>query len=156
MSPIVVRSTVRLWSGRIMSGAAALFLLFDSVIKLLYLAPVVEAFARLGWPLTIVRGIGALELLCLVVYVIPRSAPLGAVLLTGFLGGAVAIHLRVGDPLFSHVRFPTYVALLVWGGYSLRDPRLLALLVNGATPRFIERTWTVRRWLDGGAEPNLR
>lgn len=116
------------WPGRILSGLAVLFLLFDSVIKLLVLPPVVESFARLGFPTGLARGIGILELACLAAYVTPRLSVLGAVLLTGFLGGAIVTHLRVGDPLFSHVLFPTYVALLVWGGLFLREERLRALL----------------------------
>jgi hypothetical protein len=117
-------SRKRLWAGRILSALAVLFLLFDSVIKLMMIAPVVESFARLGYPASISRGIGLLELACIVVHLIPRTAVLGAVLLTGYLGGAVATHVRVGDPLFSHVLFPVYVGVMIWGGLYLRDDRL--------------------------------
>ena len=117
-------SRKRLWAGRILRGGAVLFLLFDSVIKLMMIAPVVESFARLGYPVGISRTIGLLELVCIVVYLIPHTAVLGAVLLTGYLGGAVATHVRVGDPLFSHVLFPVYVGVLIWGGLYLRDDRL--------------------------------
>ncbi len=141
---------MRAWVGRILSALAASFLVFDSVIKLMSIAPVAEAFTRLGLPLSIARGIGALELACLAVHLIPRTAPLGAILLTGFLGGAVAIHVRVGDPLVSHVLFPIYVGILVWGGYWLRDDRLRAFLFGGAAPRSI-----ARRWLET-AEPSQR
>lgn len=110
-----------------MSAAAALFLLFDGTIKLLVIPPVVEAFARLGFPIQLARGIGALELICLAAYLIPRAAVPGAVLLTGFLGGAVVTHVRVGDPLLTHALFPVYVGALVWGGLLLRG-RLVAIV----------------------------
>jgi DoxX-like protein len=122
-------SRTRLWAGRTLSALAALFLLFDSVIKLMKIAPVVESLARLGLPLHLARGIGALELACLIVYVIPRTSIPGAILLTGFLGGAVLTHVRVGDPLFSHVLFPVYIGALLWGGLFLRG-RLQAIIVD--------------------------
>lgn len=115
-------------AGRIMSGLVVLFLLFDSVIKLVKLPIAVEGTMQLGYPEDTVVGIGVVLLLCLVVYLIPRTAIFGAVLLTGYLGGAIATHVRVGSPLFSHVLFPIYVALLVWGGVFLRCPRLRALI----------------------------
>ena len=118
----------RLWAGRIMSGVAVLFLLFDSVGKVLKLAPVVEGTTQLGYPVSVLLGIGTVELLCLVVYMIPRTSILGAILLTGYLGGAVATHVRIGSPLFSHVLFPIYVAVLIWGGLYLRDEWLRALI----------------------------
>lgn len=116
-----------LWIGRVMSALPVAFLVFDVVIKLLRLAPVTESFARLGYPGSAARGIGLLELVCLAAYVVPRTSTLGAILLTGYLGGAVATHVRIGDPLFSHVLFPVYVAALLWGGLFLRDPRVRAL-----------------------------
>ena len=91
--------------------------------------PVVEAFTRLGFPVDLARGIGTLELACLIVYLIPRTAIPGAILLTGFLGGAVVTHVRVGDPLLSHALFPVYVGALVWGGLLLRG-RLSALVAE--------------------------
>jgi hypothetical protein len=115
------------WAGRILSGLAVLFLLWDGVIKLMALTPVAEAFVRLGYSVSLAVGIGILELTCLAVYVIPRTALLGAVLLTGFLGGAVATHVRVEDPLLTHTFFPIYVGALVWGGLVLRDQRVRAL-----------------------------
>ena len=117
-----------IWAGRIMSGLVALFLLFDSVIKLVKLPIAVEGTTQLGYPEHTVVGIGVVLLVCLVVYLIPRTAIFGAILLTGHLGGAIATHMRVGSPLFSHVLFPIYVALLVWGGVFLRCPRLRALI----------------------------
>jgi hypothetical protein len=121
-------SRKRLWAGQTMSAIAVLFLLFDSVIKLVVIAPVVESFAQLGYPVSLARGIGLLELVCIVVYVIPRTSVLGAILLTGYLGGAVATHVRVGSPLFTHILFPTYVGALSWGGLVLREDRLRSLI----------------------------
>jgi len=121
-------SKKRLWAGRIVTALPVLFLLFDSVIKLMTLAPVAESFARLGYPESLAPGIGILELLCIVLYVIPRTSILGAILLTGFLGGATATHVRVGDPLFTHVLFPSYVGALIWGGLFLRDSQLRVLI----------------------------
>jgi hypothetical protein len=118
----------RLWVGRIMSAVAVLFLLFDSVIKLLVVAPVVDSFAQLGYPVSLSRGIGLLEIVCLIAYVIPRTSIVGAILLTGYLGGAVATHVRIGSPLFTHTLFPIYVAVLIWGGLYLRDNRIRFLV----------------------------
>lgn len=115
-------------TGIVLSALAVLFLTFDSVIKLLHIAPVVESFAKLGYPEHLALGIGLLELACLAVHLVPRTAVLGAVLLTGFLGGAIATHLRVEDPLFGYTLFPTYVAALLWGGLALRDPRVRELV----------------------------
>jgi hypothetical protein len=110
--------------GRALSAVAVAFLLFDSVGKLLAVAPVVAGTTQLGYPEGIVRTRGDILLLCVVIHLIPRASVRGAVLLTGYLGGAVATHVRVGDPLLTHVLFPVYVAAFVWGGLLLRDPRL--------------------------------
>jgi hypothetical protein len=110
----------------VLSGLAVMFLFFDATIKLVLLQPVVESSERLGYPVHTMLGIGLTELVCTLLYVIPRSAALGAVLLTGFLGGAIATHARIEDPLFSHTLFPIYVAALIWGGLFLRDARLRA------------------------------
>jgi heme exporter protein D len=118
----------RVWAGYIMSALSVLFLLFDSVIKLMNIAPVVESFTQLGYPVRLAFGIGILELVCLAVYVIPRTSILGAILLTGYLGGAIATHVRIGSPLFTHILFPIYVGVLIWGGLLLRDDRLRALM----------------------------
>ena len=118
----------RLRAGEIVSGIAVLFLLFDSIIKVMVIAPVAESFSQLGYPVSVSRGIGLLQLVCLAVYVVPRTSILGAILLTGYLGGAVATHVRVGSPLFTHVLFPIYVAVLLWGGLLLRDDRVRALI----------------------------
>lgn len=117
-----------LWTSRILSGFLALFLAFDAAIKFVKPAPVVEAFAHLGWPLSLSPVIGTVLLTCTALYVIPRTAVLGAILLTGYLGGAVATHLRAGDPLFTHVLFPIYFGALLWLALYLRDRRLRALV----------------------------
>jgi hypothetical protein len=120
--------TKTLVTGYILTAVAVLFLTFDSVLKLLRLAPAVEGTTGLGYPATTVLGIGVIEFVCLVLYLVPRTSVLGAILLTGYLGGAIATHVRVGSPLLSHTLFPIYVALLLWGGLYLREPRLGALL----------------------------
>ena len=119
----VVRTT--LWTGRIISALVILFMAFDSIIKVLQLAPAVEATTLLGYPASLVLMIGVIEIVCLAVYVIPRTALLGAVLLTGYLGGAVASQVRAGVGLFPIV-FPLIMGALIWGGLLLRDDRLRA------------------------------
>jgi DoxX-like family len=118
----------RLWTGRVMSALPALFLLVDGVGKLVKPAPVVEGTVQLGYPESALLGLGIVLLTCTALYVIPRTAILGAILLTGYLGGAIATHVRVGSPLFSHILFPVYIAVLIWGGLYLRDERLRALI----------------------------
>jgi len=114
--------------GLVLSALSVLFLLFDSVIKELRIAPVIESFAELGYPAGLERTVGTLELVCLLLYVWPRTSVLGAVLLSGYLGGAVATHLRAGSPLPTHTLFPLYVGALLWVGLLLRDARLRALV----------------------------
>jgi hypothetical protein len=116
------------WVGRVLSGLVVLFLIPDGIFKVVKPAPVVEAFAHVGLPLTLANTLGIILLLCTAIYVFPRTSVLGAILLTGYLGGAVATHLRVGDPLFSHILFPTYLGVLLWLGLYLRDSRLRALI----------------------------
>ena len=116
------------WAGRLVGGIAVLFLTFDSLIKVLAAAPAVESTTQLGYPAAAVVPIGIIELACLVVYLIPRTSIIGAVLLTGYLGGAIATHVRVGNPLLSHTLFPIYVAVLVWGGLFLLDGRVRLLI----------------------------
>jgi hypothetical protein len=113
-----------LWAGRIMSALPVLLLLFSGVMKLMKPAPVVEGFVHLGYPESLALGLGIVELACAVVYAIPRTAVLGAILLTGYLGGATATHLRIGEPII----MPIVLGILVWGGLYLRDDRLRALL----------------------------
>ncbi len=117
-----------LWTGRIMSALVVLFLLMDGVMKLINPAPVVEGMTKLGYPLSLTSVIGIVLLVCVIVFAIPRTSILGAILLTGYLGGAVASQLRVGLPLFSNVLAPVYVSALIWGGLYLRDSRLRALI----------------------------
>jgi len=114
--------------GVVLTVLPVLFLVFDSVIKFSGLPIVSQSMTELGYPVEAAAGIGLLELACLAVYLIPRTSVLGAVILTGYLGGAIATHVRVGNPLFSHVLFPTYVATLLWAGLFLREQRLRVLL----------------------------
>ena len=115
-------------TGRILSIIAVAFLLFDCIGKLLEVAPVVAGTTALGFPAGAVFTIGVIELLCIVAYVVPGTSVLGAVLTTGYLGGAIATHLRVDNPLLTHTLFPIYVALFVWGGLFLRDAGVRAFL----------------------------
>ena len=117
-------STTAIWSGRVLSTLLILFLLFDGAIKLVPLAIVTETSLLLGIPTHLARTLGALTLTGAILYAIPRTSVLGAILLTGYLGGAVATHVRVGSPLASHVLFPVYVALLIWAALFLREDRL--------------------------------
>lgn len=120
----------QLWTGRILSGLAVAFLLFDATGKLLRVAPVVEGTAQLGYPESTIVPIGVLLLVGVILYVIPRTSVLGAIYLAAYLGGAVATHVRVGSPLATHVLFPVYVAAFLWGGLALRSPRLVAVLLG--------------------------
>ena len=115
-------------AGTIVTAIPALFLAFDVGIKLADIPPVRESFARLGYPEASGPALGLLEGLCLAAYLAPWTSVLGAILLTGYLGGAVASHLRVGDPLLTHTLFPVYVGALLWGGIFLREERLRALV----------------------------
>lgn len=116
-----------MWTGRILSGLAIAFLLFDGVMKFFMdkLPPeALEAGAALQWPMELMPTVGTILLICTLLYAIPRTSLLGAVLLTGYLGGAVASHVRVSNPLFTHTLFPIYVAVFVWLGLYLRDAKL--------------------------------
>lgn len=113
-----------LWTGRIISALPVLMLLMSGVMKLVKPAPLVEEFIRLGYAESHALGIGILEIVCTVIYVIPRTSVLGAILLTGYLGGATATHVRIGDQFFA----PIVLGVLVWLGLFLRDGRLRALL----------------------------
>jgi hypothetical protein len=116
--------------GLVLSALPVLFLLFDIALKLANAAPVLETMPQLGYPAEIARSIGLLELVCVALYLAPRLQVFGAVVLTGYLGGAVATHVRVDNPLFSHVLFPIYVAILLWAGLYLRDARVRALVTS--------------------------
>jgi hypothetical protein len=116
------------WTGRVLSGFVVAFMLFDSIIKLMQLQVVIDTFRQMGIPENLAFEFGVIGLVCTVLYAIPRTAVLGAILLTAMLGGAVASHVRIGSPLFSHVLFGVYMGLVAWGGLFLREPRLRALL----------------------------
>ena len=115
-------------AGRILSGFAALFLLFDAAVKVLQLPMAVEGTAQLGYSPAIILPLGLIQVAFLVAYLIPRTSILGAILWTGYLGGAVATHVRLGNPLFTHTLSPIYVAAFIWAGLWLRDRRVRALL----------------------------
>lgn len=114
-----------LWVGRVISALVVLFLLFDGLIKVMKLAPAVEGTARLGYPAGVVVPLGIVLLACILFYVIPRTSVLGAILLTGYLGGATATQVRMSDPWFL---FPVGVGVLVWLGLYLRDAQLRAVV----------------------------
>ncbi len=122
------------WGGRIMGGVPAAFLLLDAVMKFVKPEPVVRGTVELGYPESVIVPLGAVLLASTVLYLVPRTAVLGAILLTGYLGGAVATHVRVGNPAFTHTLFPVFFGALLWGGLLLRDRRLRALLPLRSEP----------------------
>ena len=117
-----------LWAGRGMSGLTVLFMLSDGISKLAMEHHVVEATTKIGYPVDVIRPLGIVVLVCTTLYAIPRTAILGAILLTGFLGGAVASKVRLEDPMFGSILFGVYFGILAWGGLYLRDHRLRALI----------------------------
>src|SRR5215469_8030869 len=119
-----------LWTGRILTILVVLLLLFDCTIKILQVRAAMEGTMQLGYPASTVRPIGIILLLCTILYAISRTSLLGAVLLTGYLGGAVASNVRLSYPLFSYTLIPVYMGVLVWAGLILRDARLRAFLRN--------------------------
>jgi hypothetical protein len=119
-------------AGYALSGLIILFLLMDATMKLLCLPITAETGLELGWPAETAFPLGVLLLICTLLYVWPRTAILGAILLTGYLGGAVATHVRIGNPLFSHILFGVYLGLFIWGGLWLRDARLRQLFPYGS------------------------
>ena len=123
-------------AGWAMSGLLIAFMVMDAGMKLVPLQVVIETTAGLGYPtsLGMVRGLGILGVVCTALYALPRTAVLGAILLTGYMGGAVATHVRIGSPLFSHVLFGVYLGLFAWGGLYLRDSGIRALLPLRAVP----------------------
>ena len=123
-------SRTALWIGRILSGLVIAFLLMDGGIKLAPIKEVTETLQQLGYSGSVgqARLLGILTLGCALLYAIPRTSVLGAILLTGLLGGAMATHLRVDSPLFTHLLFGLYIGLMAWGGLYLRDPALRALM----------------------------
>ena len=114
--------------GRALSALAIAFLAFDTAIKLVQMSVVAETLSALGYPRDLGFTIGVVELVCVVLYAVPRTAVLGAILLTALFGGGIATHIRVGDPLFTHILFGVYLGLFVWGGLYLRNARVRELL----------------------------
>jgi DoxX-like family len=132
----LAQSTSPRWMRRVgwaMSGLMILFLLFDGLSKIALEQHVVAATAAIGYPLALIRPLGVICLVCTILYALPRTSLLGAILLTGYLGGAVASKVRIEDPIFSSVLFGVYFGILVWGGLLLRSARLRALFRLGAT-----------------------
>jgi hypothetical protein len=130
VSPSLATPRAALWTGRVLSGIPTLFMLFDAAVKFSGASFVAEASARIGWPDHLNPVLGVVVLACVALYLVKRTSVLGAVLLTGYLGGAVAIHARIGDPLAGFTLFPVYVGVLFWVGLVLRDARVRALIFN--------------------------
>jgi hypothetical protein len=130
MSPIQI-SNRTIWTGRVLSSLAVSFLLFDGIMKFFIdrLPPeALKAGAALQWPIEKMPLVGTILLICTLLYIVPRTSVLGAVLLTGYLGGAIASHVRVSNPLLTHTLFPIYIAVLIWFGLYLRDVRVRNIL----------------------------
>ena len=126
------RSTTnaQVWTGRVLSGIAVLFLLMDAMMKVMRIPAAVKGTTEIGYPAGVLLPLGIIQLVCLAFYLIPRTRVLGAILWTGYLGGAVATHVRMGSPLFTHVLFGVYLGVLLWAGLVLREPRLRSLLAD--------------------------
>ena len=120
-------SKAALWGGYVISGLVSLFLLFDGVMKLVKPAPIVEATTQLGYPESAIVGIGVVLIISTVLYLIPQTSVLGAILLTGYLGGAVATHVRVQGPIFNII-FPVIFGTFIWGALYLRNPKLRRII----------------------------
>lgn len=127
-TPSLQTSRAARWTSFVMQGIAVLFLAADSIAKLVVDPELLQAESNLGFPNESIVPVGIIALVCLAIYLIPRTAILGAILWTGYLGGAIAIHFRVGNPLATHTLFPIYLAVLLWGALWLRDERLRALI----------------------------
>lgn len=121
---------VMLWTGRVLSGLLVVLFVMDATMKLLVIQPVVDGSLALGWPAdpTTIRTLGLVLLACTLLYAFPRTAMLGAILLTGYLGGAIATHVRVSDPMFTHTLFGVYLGVMAWGGLWLRRPDVRRLI----------------------------
>ena len=127
-------SAAQLWTGRTLSGIAIAFLFVDALGKLLELAPVMEGTAKLGYQAGAVFPLGVLLMIGVVLYAVPKTALIGAIYVTGFLGGALATHFRIDSPPLTHTLFSVYVAAFVWGGLALRKPQLRALMLGAWRP----------------------
>jgi DoxX-like family len=122
------RSKTRIWFGRIVTAVPVLFMLFDATMHIAKPPSVVKGFPAAGFSLSLATPLGIVVLICLALYLYPRTSVLGAILLTGYLGGAVAANVRLGLPLFEYVLAPVYIGILFWGGLWLRDNRVRALI----------------------------
>jgi len=118
----------RFWAGYVVSGLPVLFLLADAIGKLVKPEPVIAGTRELGYPESIIVPLGIVLLVCTILYAVPKTAVLGAILLTGYLGGTVATHARIGNPVFSHMLFGVYIGIFIWMGLYLRDERIRQLL----------------------------
>ncbi|MGH7602823.1 MAG: DoxX family protein [Gemmatimonadaceae bacterium] len=118
----------RIWAGRIISGLATAFMIFDAVVHISRSPAVVEGFTKAGFSLSLLVPLSIIELICIALYVTPRTAVLGVILLTGYLGGAVATNVRMGMPMFTYILAPVYIAVLLWLGLWLRDDRVRSLI----------------------------
>lgn len=127
MSDGVVEGRRMKWAGFVLSGLVVVFLVMDTAMKLMQLDAVKTTMVELGWPTDMALPLGIIMTVCTVLYVVPQTAVLGAVLLTAYLGGAVATHVRIGSPLFSHVLFGVYIGVMMWGGLWMRLAALRAL-----------------------------
>ncbi|QNI35952.1 DoxX family protein [Edaphobacter albus] len=127
-------SKTRLYTGYVLSTLAIFFLVMDACMKFTTNPQVIAAQTQLGWPMQLSPAIAILALICTALYALPATSVLGALLLTGYLGGAIALHLRVDNPLFSHTLFPVYVALFIWGGLWLRNATLREVLPLASHP----------------------
>ena len=127
-TPFFTESKLR-WTGRVLSAIPVLFLVMDATMKLLQVPMAVQGTTKLGYPVGMILPLGIIEAISLVLYLYRRTSLFGVIILTGYLGGAVATHVRAGDPLFSHILFPVYFATLLWGGLCLRDRRFRGLLI---------------------------
>ncbi len=123
-------SSGALWTGRVLTGIIVLFMIFDGAIKLPPLDIVTQTMVPLGWPAdaNVARMLGIIGLISTALYALPRTSVIGAILLTAYMGGAIATNARVGNPLFSHTLFGVYLGVMLWAGLFLRDPRVRALL----------------------------
>ena len=139
--PAALSGPTSLWTGRALSGLVIGFFLLDAAIKLPPLQPVIDTMTELGWPSdpATARALGALMIASALLYAYPPTAVLGAIIMTAYLGGAVATHVRVGSPILTHAMFGVYVGVLAWAGLWLRSPQLRALMPLAAGPERADR-----------------
>lgn len=126
----IAPSKAKVWTGRVMAGIVILFMLMDSVFKFITNEQVIEGTTSLGFQVHHLPILGTLGLLSIILYIIPRTEVLGAILLTAYWGGAIATHVRLDNPLFSHILFPVYLGILAWGALYLKNEKLADLIVG--------------------------